>query len=106
MYKQVSVNNTEWKVFRYGQYGVSSGPYFPVFSPNKGKYRPEKSVPDGSKVILSPLTGCRKRKAWNKTRWKYMPEERRQNFAETDRASSWLETFLDDKSAVLQNRGS
>ena len=23
------------------KYGVISGPYFPVFSPNKGKYEPE-----------------------------------------------------------------
>ena len=27
---------------------------------------------------MSPFTGCKKRKAWNKTREKYMPEERRQ----------------------------
>ena len=36
----MSVNSTEWKVFKYG---VSSGPYFPVFSPNMGKYGPEKT---------------------------------------------------------------
>ena len=41
----------------------------------------------GSKVIVSPLTWCKKRKTWNKTREKYMPEERRQNLAETDRGS-------------------
>ena len=29
---------TAWKVPKYG---VISGPYFPVFSPNTGKYRPE-----------------------------------------------------------------
>ena len=40
---------------------------------------------DGRK--LSPSTGRKKRKAWNKTREKYMPEERRQNLAETDRGS-------------------
>ena len=39
------------------------------------------------KLILSPFTGCKKRKAWNKTREKYLPEERRQNLAETDRGS-------------------
>ena len=39
---------------------------------------------DGRKLILSPFTGRKKRKAWNKTREKYMPEERRQNLAETD----------------------
>ena len=38
----------------------------------------------GRKRILSPLTWRKKRKAWNKTREKYMPEERRQNLAETD----------------------
>ena len=42
---------------------------------------------DGHKRILSPLTWRKKRKAWNKTREKYMPEERRQNLAETDRGS-------------------
>ena len=39
---------------------------------------------DGRKLILSPFTGRKKRKAWNKTRKKYMPEERRQNLAEPD----------------------
>ena len=42
---------------------------------------------DGRKLILSSFTGCKKRKAWNKTREKNMPEERRQNLAETDRGS-------------------
>ena len=40
---------------------------------------------DGRKRILSPFTGRKKRKTWNKTGEKYMPEERRQNLAETDR---------------------
>ena len=40
---------------------------------------------DGRKLILSPFTGCKKRKAWNKTREKYMPVKRRQ--IETDRGS-------------------
>ena len=39
---------------------------------------------DGQKLILSPLTKRKKRKAWNKTREIYMSEERRQNLAETD----------------------
>ena len=94
------------------KYGVFSGPYFPVFSPNAGKYRPEKApyldtfhegqitidvnqrhkenienMSDGRKLILSPFAGRKKRKAWNKTREKYMPEERRQNLAVTDRGS-------------------
>ena len=42
---------------------------------------------DGCKLILSPFTGHKKQKAWNKSREKYMPEERRQNLAETDRGS-------------------
>ena len=42
---------------------------------------------DGRKLILSSFNGRKKRKAWNKTREKYMPEERRQNLAEADRES-------------------
>ena len=42
---------------------------------------------DGRILILSSFTGCKKRKAWNKTREKYMLEERRQNLAETDKGS-------------------
>ena len=60
-------------------------------------------MPDGRKRILSPFTGRKKRKAWNKTREKYMPVKRRQNLAETDRGSyykeEWLEKFLDSKGA-------
>ena len=57
----------------------------------------------GRKRILSPFTGCKKRKTWNKTREKYIPE-RRQNLSETDRGSyynqeEWVEEFLDDKGA-------
>ena len=44
-------------------------------------------MPDGGKLILSPFTGRKKRKVWNKTREKYMPEERIQNLVETDRGS-------------------
>ena len=33
-------NITAWEVSKYG---VFSGPYFPVFSPNTGKYGPEKT---------------------------------------------------------------
>ena len=40
---------------------------------------------DGRKLILSLFTGRKKRKAWNKTREKYMPVKRRQ--IETDRGS-------------------
>ena len=54
---------------------------------------------DGRKRILSPFTGRKKWKAWNKAREKYMPLKRRQNLAETDRGSYYkeerLEEFLD-----------
>ena len=59
---------------------------------------------DDCKRILGPFTGRKKRKAWNNTREKHMPEERKQNLAETSRWSyynqeEWLEELLDDKSA-------
>ena len=41
----------------------------------------------GCKRILSPFTGRKKRKARNKIREKYMPEERRKNLAKTDMGS-------------------
>ena len=58
----------------------------------------------GRKRILSPFTGRKKRKAWNKTRGKYMPEVIRQNLTERDRGPHYnqeesLEEFLDDKVA-------
>ena len=58
----------------------------------------------GRKRILSSFTGRKNRKALNNTREKYMPEERRQNLAETDRGSycnqeEWVEEFLDNKGA-------
>ena len=34
------VTNSAWKVFKYG---FSSGPYFPVFGLNTGKYGPEET---------------------------------------------------------------
>ena len=40
---------------------------------------------DRYKLILSPFTGRKKQKAWNKTREKYMPVKRKQ--IETDRGS-------------------
>ena len=40
---------------------------------------------DDRKLILSPFIGRKKRKAWTKTREKYMPVKRRQT--ETDRGS-------------------
>ena len=44
---------------------------------------------DGLKRIVSPFTGRKKRKAWNKTRETYMPVKRRQNLTETDRGSNY-----------------
>ena len=43
------------------------------------------NMSDGRKLILSPFTGRKERKAWNKTREKYMPVKRR--LTETDRGS-------------------
>ena len=54
---------------------------------------------DSRKLILSPFNGRKKRKPWNKTREKCTPEERRQNWAETDKGSyktkqkEWLAAF-------------
>ena len=42
-------------------------------------------MPDGLKRNLSSFTGRKKRKAWNKTKEKYMTVKRRQNLAETER---------------------
>ena len=65
---------------------------------------------DGHKRILGPFTGRKKRKAWNKTRVKYMPVKRRQNLAETDKGSyykeEWLEEFLDSKGAFYNGNES
>ena len=52
------------------------------------KYKYKENIKNwsaGHKRILSSFTGHKKRKAWNKTREKYMPEERRQSLAETDK---------------------
>ena len=50
---------------------------------------------------MSPFIGCKKRKAWKRTREKYMPLKRRQNLAETDWGSYYkeerLEKILDSK---------
>ena len=48
------------------------------------------------------FTVRKKRKSWNKTREKYMAEEKRKNLAEADKGSYFnqeerLEEFLDDK---------
>ena len=61
------------------------------------------------KLILIPFTGRKKRKARNKTREKYMLEEKRQNLAETDKGSyynqeKWLEEVFDDKVAFYNGK--
>ena len=59
-------------------------------------------MPDGRKRILSPFNGCKKWKASNKTREKYMLVKRRQTLAETDKGyykEERLEEFLDSKGA-------
>ena len=50
---------------------------------------------DDCKLILNPFTGRKKRKAWNKAREKYMPEERRQNLAEAYRGSYYKTRGMD-----------
>ena len=50
---------------------------------------------EGRKRILSPFTGCKKRKALNKTREIYMPVKRRQNVVETDSGSCYKEERLE-----------
>ena len=44
---------------------------------------------DGRKRLLSPLAGFKTRKAWNKTREKYIPVKRKQNLAEADLKGSY-----------------
>ena len=67
-------------------------------------------MPAGRKRILGPFTGRKKRKAWNKTRVKYMPVKRRQNLAETGKGSyykeEWLEELLDSKGAFYNGNDS
>ena len=65
---------------------------------------------DGRKRILSPFTGRKKRKAWNKTREKYMPVKKRKNLPETDRGSYYkeecLEELLDSKDGFCNSNES
>ena len=35
--------NTEYTAWKVSKYGVLFGPYFPLFSPDTGKYGPEKT---------------------------------------------------------------
>ena len=65
---------------------------------------------DDRKQSLGPFTGCKKQKAWNKTRVKHMQLKRRQNLAETNRGSyykeGWLEELLDDRGAFYNGNES
>ena len=66
---------------------------------------------DGCKLILSLFTGRRKRKAQNKTRENICQKKEdkiqlKQKGDHITKQEEWLEAFLDDKSAFLQNRGS
>ena len=60
------------------------------------------------KQILIHFTGRKKRKARNKTREKFMSEEKIQNLAETTKGQYYnqeecLEEFLDDKGAIYND---
>ena len=77
----------------------------------KYKYKENtKNMADCLKRILSPVTGCKKQKSWNKTREKYMPVKRSQNLAVTDWGSFYrderLEEFLDSKGAFYNSNES
>ena len=65
---------------------------------------------DGCKRILSPLTGYKKRKPWNRTKEQYMPEERRQNLAENSgsyyKIRGMVRSIPRRYNAFFQNRGS
>ena len=66
---------------------------------------------DGRKLILSPFTGRKNRKAWNKTRENICQKKEdkiqlKQTGDHITKQEEWLEAFLDDKSVFLQNRGS
>ena len=47
---------------------------------------------DGRKQVLSPFSGCKKWKAWNKAREKYISLKRKQSLAESDRGSYYKKT--------------
>ena len=58
-------------------------------------------MPHGRKPILGPFTERKNRKAWNKTREKYMPVERRQNLAEADKVLYYKEEWLEELTAKV-----
>ena len=48
-----------YSAWKLSKYGVFSSPYFPVFSPNTGKYVPEKTpYLDTFHTVLSDRTEC------------------------------------------------
>ena len=68
-------------------------------------------MPDGRKRILGPITGRKKWKAWNKTRVKYVPVKRRQNFCWNRQGiilykEEWSEEYLDSKGAFYNGNES
>ena len=59
---------------------------------------------DGGKLILSPYTGRKKQKAWNKTREKYMPVKKKTDWNRQGiilQWRGWLEVFLNGKGAFF-----
>ena len=47
---------------------------------------------DSRKRVLTPFSGCKKWKVWNKARKKYISLKRKQSLAESDRGSYYKET--------------
>ena len=57
---------------------------------------------DGCKLSLSPLTGYKQRKAWNKTRENICQKKEdkiqlKQTWVHITKQEKWLEALLDDK---------
>ena len=59
-------------------------------------------MPGGHKRILSPFTGRKKLKPWNKAREKHTPEEKRQNLAEPGKGSYYNQEHDDRRRCILQ----
>ena len=77
--------STAWKVFKYG---VITGPYFPVFSPNTGKYRPEITpYMDTFHAVLSYNMGLINLKLEYNT-------EQKMNFSIKETADLVMENFI------------
>ena len=77
--------STVWKVSKYG---VITGPYFPVFSPNTGKYRPEITpYMDTFHAVLSYNMGLINLKLEYNT-------EQKMNFSIKETADLVMENFI------------